>query len=210
MNHKEKTITKTKKHFEESAEYYDESFDGKFVKPMYSHILKRLREEKTARILDVGCGTGNVLMELVNGNRELYGIDLSENMVNIARERLKENAAVVTADAGKLPFENDTFDILLCNASFHHYPRPEAVLEEMRRVLRTEGVLLMGEGYAPQPFRMLLNFYFLFSNSGDYHSYGIHEIKKLIEEAGFEKITIERKGMRIFIEARPAKGILYE
>ncbi|SHO43073.1 class I SAM-dependent methyltransferase [Anaerocolumna xylanovorans] len=205
MNYQERTVTKTKKHFEESAEYYDESFDGKFVKPMYEHILRRLRKEECASILDVGCGTGNVLIELANGSRKLYGVDLSENMVNIAKERLKDSAVIVTADAGELPFENNSFDILLCNASFHHYPQPEAVLGEMRRVLKPSGVLLIGEGYAYQPFRMFLNIYFRFSGGGDYRSYGINELKKLCKRAGFDEITIERKGMRIFLEAKTVK-----
>lgn len=210
MSYQERTVTKTKKHFEESAEYYDESFDGKFVKPMYEHILRRLKKEERARILDVGCGTGNVLKELVNGSRQLYGVDLSEKMVEIAKERLKDNAVIEAADAKELPFENASFDILLCNASFHHYPQPKAVLEEMGRVLRPGGILLIGEGYAFQPFRTFLNIYFRFSHRGDYRSYGMKELKNLCGCAGFEEITIEKKGMRMFLEARLKEETAYE
>ena len=181
MKAKEKSL----KHFDSSAAEYDSSFDGRFVKVMYQPLLEELKKEEKGKLLDVGCGTGNVLCKLINGRRELYGIDLSENMVEESRKRLKGDADVKIADAEHIPYMDNMFDTLVCNASFHHYPHPEKVLREMKRVLKNGGKLLIGEGYVIQPFRTLLNFCFRFSDSGDFHSYGKHELVRMLKADGF-------------------------
>jgi len=149
-------LDNTKRLFDQTAENYDESQAGKFTSKMYKEFLRRL-EGKTGKILDVGCGTGNVLLQLAGEGRELYGADISENMVRVAREKLGTNASIAVANVEKLPFDSTFFDILICNASFHHYPSPEKALAEMNRVLKPNGQLVIGEGYAVQPFRMFLN-----------------------------------------------------
>ncbi|MDF3001124.1 MAG: putative methyltransferase [Bacillota bacterium] len=205
MNALKKTVMNSKNHFNASAEGYDDSFDGKYVRPMYVYLLERLSREEAGCFLDIGCGTGTVLINLVNGKRRLYGIDLSEKMVEISRDRLQENAVIEEADAERLPFEDNLFDLVLCNASFHHYPNPREVLQEIRRVLKPQGTLIIGEGYAFQPFRLLLNLYFRFADTGDFHSYGIHEFRKLLQRSGFQRIESNRIGMRLFLEAKAGK-----
>lgn len=205
MNCTEKTIMNSKNHFNASAEEYDNSFDGKYVRPMYAYLMERLSREEAGCFLDIGCGTGTVLLNLVNGQRRLYGVDLSDKMVQISRHRLQGNAVIEEADAERLPFGDNLFDLVLCNASFHHYPHPQAVLEEIRRVLMPQGTLIIGEGYAFQPFRMLLNLYFRFADTGDFHSYGILELRKLLKKSGFRSIDSRRMGMRMFLEAKAGK-----
>lgn len=188
MKEKEKSI----KHFNSNAVEYDSSFDGKFVKVMYQSLFEELEKEEEGKLLDVGCGTGNVLCKLVNGKRELFGIDLSENMVEESRKRMDRDADIKVADSEHIPYKDNTFDMLVCNASFHHYPHPEEVLREMKRVLKNGGKLLIGEGYAIQPFRTLLNFSFHFSYSGDFHSYGKHELIRMLKANGFCIAKVKR------------------
>jgi ubiquinone/menaquinone biosynthesis C-methylase UbiE len=199
---------RSKEHFNKTASFYEESFDGKYVKPMYKGILDIMSGRESGYILDVGCGTGNILLHLVNGQRKLFGIDLSKAMIDIAKERLGNQAELQTADAENLPFPEGAFDVLICNASFHHYPHPEKVLSEMQRVLKKDGVLIIGEGYAFQPFRMLLNFSFRYSPNGDYRSYGKNELKRLVENTGFTVTNYTRRGMRIILEANTRKSPL--
>lgn len=188
MREKEKSI----RHFDRSAAEYDSSFDGRFVKVMYQPLLEEIEKEKGGKLLDVGCGNGNILYRLVNGRRKLYGIDLSKNMVEESRKRLKGDADIKAADAEHIPYNDDTFDILICNASFHHYPHPQKVLTEMKRVLKNGGKLLIGEEYMIQPFRALMNFSFHFSNSGDFRVYGKHELVKMLKVNGFEISEVKR------------------
>lgn len=188
MKIKEKSIN----HFNSNAKEYDNSFDGKFVKVMYQSLLEELEKDEKGKLLDVGCGTGNVLCKLVNGKRELFGIDLSENMVEESKKRMGKDADIKVADAEHIPYKDNTFDTLVCNASFHHYPHPEEVLREMKRVLKNGGKLLIGEGYTMQPIRALLNFSFLFSDSGDFHSYGKHELTKKLKANGFQITKVKK------------------
>lgn len=185
---KEKSI----KHFNSTAKEYDSSFDGKFVKVMYEPLLDELKKSAEGKLLDVGCGTGNILCKLVNGKRELFGIDLSENMVRECRRRMESNAEIKVADAEHMPYKDNFFDVLVCNASFHHYPHPEEVLKEMKRVLKSGGRLLIGEGYVLQPFRAILNLSFRFSDSGDFKNYGKHEFIRMLEDNGFRIVEVKK------------------
>lgn len=192
---KEKSV----KHFNSTAEEYDNSFDGKFVKVMYQPLLDELDKNVEGKLLDVGCGTGNILCKLVNGERELFGIDLSENMVRECSKRIGSYADIKIADAEHIPYKDNFFDVLICNASFHHYPHPEKVLKEMKRVLKNGGRLLIGEGYAIQPFRAILNLSFRFSNSGDFKSYGKHEFIKMLEDNGFHIAEVKKTSNRTIL-----------
>jgi len=196
---------KSKKHFDSTARSYDSSFDGKFVAPMYAHILQML-EGLSGRILDVGCGNGNILAALNTKVWEPYGVDLSEEMVKVASERLSGKAKIYVADSSHLPFDNQYFNVLICNASFHHYMNAREVLLEMKRVLCPGGLLVIGEGYAFQPFRALLNLSFKFMNTGDVHSYGQNELKRLVERSGFENVNVERLGTRMFLKGIASHG----
>jgi ubiquinone/menaquinone biosynthesis C-methylase UbiE len=192
---KEKSV----KHFNSTAEEYDNSFDGKFVKVMYQPLLDELDKNVEGKLLDVGCGTGNILCKLVNGKRELFGIDLSENMVRECSKRMGSHADIKIADAEHIPYKDNFFDVLICNASFHHYPHPEEVLKEMKRVLKNGGRLLIGEGYAIQPFRAILNLSFRFSNSGDFRSYGKHEFIRMLEYNGFSIAEVKKTSNRTIL-----------
>ncbi|MDD3417882.1 MAG: class I SAM-dependent methyltransferase [Lachnospiraceae bacterium] len=192
---KEKSI----KHFNSTALEYDSSFDGKFVKVMYEPLLEELEKDAEGKLLDVGCGTGNILCKLVNGKRQLFGIDLSENMVEESKKRMEGNADIKVADAEHIPYKDNFFDTLICNASFHHYPHPEEVLKEMKRVLKSGGKLLIGEGYAIQPFRALLNLSFHFSDSGDFKSYGKHEFIRMLENNGFHAAEVKKTSSRTIL-----------
>lgn len=163
---------KSKEYFNESAKCYNDSFDGKFVKPMYKDLLAEIAKVTAGNLLDVGCGNGNVLLALADSNLNLYGIDLSDEMIEQSEKRLAKRAELYMADAEKLPFKDGFFDVLVCNASFHHYPHPMVVLKEMRRVIKKNALLLIGEGYVVQPFRFFLNLSFHFSKSGDFHRKG--------------------------------------
>ncbi|GEM_PF-5588778 len=72
----------------------------------------------------------------------------------------------------------------------------------MRRVLKTNGSLIIGEGYAVIPFRWLLNLFFHVGNTGDYHSYGKGGFKRLLAKNKFKDIHIVRRGMKLFVEAK--------
>lgn len=192
MNSKEKT----KQHFNETASRYNTSDDGKFVQGMYEVLVSEIQKSQSGKILDVGCGNGNLFTLLPDGKYELFGVDFSENMIAEAKKNCKIKASFSVADAERLPFDDDTFDIVVCNASFHHYVHPDVVLEEMNRVLKIGGRLMIGDPYIPTGIRWLINVVLRFSDSGDYHIYGFSEMKNLFLDNGFNPVSSIRTGSR--------------
>ena len=185
---------KTKQHFNQTAANYNSSHDGKFVEPMYGAIVKEINKLQSGKILDVGCGNGNLFDLLPDGKYELFGVDFSENMIKEAKKKCGQKASFSVADAENLPFDNNTFDFIVCNASFHHYIHPNKVLEEMHRVLKDGGRLLIGDPYIPTVVRPVINVFTKFSKEGDYHFYGLNEMKKLFVKNSFSPISSFKTG----------------
>lgn len=97
---------------------------------------------KTKRILDAGCGTGAILARLGGADRNV-GIDLALEAISFCRTRGLQNAR--QGDIGALPFADDTFDAVICSSVlYHEWVRDlPAVMRELNRVLRSDGVLLL-------------------------------------------------------------------
>ena len=105
------------------------------------------------RILDVGCGTGEITSRLAGLYPEasLVGVDLIEEHLAVARKRSAAAGGRVrfqTADAFALPFPDAAFDLVVCRHMLQAVPRPEAAMAEMVRVCRPGGRLhLLVEDY---------------------------------------------------------------
>jgi SAM-dependent methyltransferase len=95
--------------------------------------------------LDVGCGTGTVLVRAaarVENTAAVVGIDISPGMLLQVRHTLASEgptAELVVADAGSLPCPDTMFDVVVSNFAFTSFPAPERAATEMRRVLKRGG-----------------------------------------------------------------------
>ena len=101
--------------------------------------LERLRRDFGGRLLDIGCGTGFIIDLAVDLFDDVRGIDLTPAM--LAHVRLRPNVQVYTADAARLPFEADCFDVVSAYSFMHHLQDLDPVLAEAHRVLRPGGCL---------------------------------------------------------------------
>ncbi len=93
--------------------------------------LSNLRLDTRERVLDVGCGTGElarVLAEETPG--EVVGTDADSQLLSVAREHV----SVVAGDAHRLPFPDDSFDLVVCQALLINLPDPERAVREFARV----------------------------------------------------------------------------
>lgn len=99
---------------------------------------------KKGKILEVGCGEGLFLSSLgsTSSDLEMFGVDISEQMLQRAKERISgKNINLIKADGCNLPFEDNTFDSVVCisvlyNLDFENVTR---VVKEMFRVCKSEG-----------------------------------------------------------------------
>jgi ubiquinone/menaquinone biosynthesis C-methylase UbiE len=94
------------------------------------------------RVLDLGCGTGNVASQLLGLLKvNLIGIDQSIPMLEVAREKSLD-VICADADSNPLPFQDSSFDIIIAAYVIHHITNPKLLISDCYRVLR-EGTLLI-------------------------------------------------------------------
>jgi ubiquinone/menaquinone biosynthesis C-methylase UbiE len=95
-------------------------------------------------VLDAGCGSGPLTQALRAKDAVVSGFDLSPAMVELARERLGEDADVRVADlAAPLPYSDDRFDLVVASLALHYVEDWTSALAELRRVLKPGGRLLV-------------------------------------------------------------------
>lgn len=170
--------------FDKQAETYDQAIYGQHARSLYPFMLDKITHHYGQDILDVGCGTGELMKQILeeDPSRKLTGIDYSPNMIEQAKQKLGNLAAIQFADAQKLPFADNTFDMVTCCDSFHHYPDPDAVLQEMVRVLKPGGCLILGDCYQKGLSRFIMNLFMRYSREGDVKIYSRQEITAMVQE----------------------------
>jgi ubiquinone/menaquinone biosynthesis C-methylase UbiE len=104
-----------------------------------------LADLPATRILDIACGTGLLLKILSDrpDSPELVGIDYVPAMLREARIRLGPDATLLDADAGNLPFEDASFDLVTCTSALHYFLDSDAMFRELRRVIAPSGNVII-------------------------------------------------------------------
>lgn len=106
------------------------------------------------RVLDIATGPGYIAEAFARAAREVVGVDLTDAMLAIAKERTAArgvgNVFFRAADAQNLTFENGSFDVVVCRLALHHLQKPLQVLREMARVCRAGGTVLVEDIYASE------------------------------------------------------------
>jgi ubiquinone/menaquinone biosynthesis C-methylase UbiE len=93
------------------------------------------------RVLEIGCGAGNILAQIPSSRR--FGIDLAQSLLAKAERRLEQQGALVQGDAEHLPFRDRGWDRVYCSEVLEHIPSPATALAEMRRIVVGGGVAVV-------------------------------------------------------------------
>jgi len=120
------------------------------------------------KILDIATGTGDMAILASKLKPELIaGVDISSEMINVQKQKLAKRKLdhlikPQVADGENIPFDTDTFDIVMTAFGVRNFENLEKGLQEMHRVLNDGGMALILEFSSPQksPFKQLYNFYF--------------------------------------------------
>ncbi|EMR73870.1 methylase involved in ubiquinone/menaquinone biosynthesis [Thaumarchaeota archaeon SCGC AB-539-E09] len=128
-----------------------------------NRVLGIPRGNKTATILDVGCGTAYFTSLLPIGYSRVVGMDISENMVKIAKITLEYvdkngNIDLIIADGEHTPFRFDVFQEVFCLDVLHHVDNLESIFREMLRVVVCGGKVMALEPNFSNPFYPILCF----------------------------------------------------
>lgn len=111
-----------------------------------SHIpeIARFGEFRDRDVLEIGCGIGADALQFARHGARYTGVDLSERSVAMTRARFEEaglNGRFLVTDAERLPFDDASFDHVYSFGVIHHSPDTEAIVAEIRRVLRPGGTV---------------------------------------------------------------------
>jgi len=99
------------------------------------------------KILDVGCGTGRMLRN-VQGDYEKYGLDISERLIEQAKQQ-DSNSRYDVGNSNTLPYDSDSFDLVMCHSVLHHLEDPSKTIDEIVRVAKPEGAIFVRDLIKP-------------------------------------------------------------
>ena len=111
-------------------------------------VIRLLGAQPEHRVLDVGCGAGNILGQL--RARELHGLELSPFMLKRAQGRLGQRAKIVLGDAERMPYAPASFDRVVASSLLSHVLHPAKVISELKRVTKPGGRIVISISDEPQ------------------------------------------------------------
>lgn len=128
-------------------------------------FFRRIGISAGNRVLDVGCGSGQLALIAARAGAHVTGCDIATNWIECARERAKAeklNAIFEEGDAEALPYENASFDVVASLLGAMFAPRPELVAAELKRVCRPGGKIAMAnwtpQGFVGQMFKTIAKY----------------------------------------------------
>jgi len=176
--------------YKEWAPAYDHDNDnllGTVSQPLSVQIFQEYIKDKSLRIIDVGCGTGLVGVELEKGGFSHFdGIDISQEMIDIAKQRGYSKLLIGSLN-DSLPCENNKYDAALCVGVFTHGHVSSDRLDELIRIVKPGGIICFTV------------------NEGVYDSYGFDSKIKNLESTNIWKILEIRKND--YMTKKNIKGI---
>jgi ubiquinone/menaquinone biosynthesis C-methylase UbiE len=165
--------------------------------PSHRVLIRRIRDvasDRPLKMLDVGCGTGVFASRVREAlpKVEVCGVDLVTEMLRKGGPRWRLDPGhvfPVRGDSERLPFESGAFDVVTCANSFHHYPRQERAVAEMRRVLRPGGRLMVIDGYRDGLWGWFIYDVCVAGVEGDVHHASARQFRELFAQAGLKAVA---------------------
>lgn len=129
--------------FDRIAKYYDFSIFKKWQENVMRIAIRMIHIKNNSKILDAGCGTGNLLdmLNKMNKNLRLYGIDISPKMLKIAKKKI--NGANLKLSSVEEINQKNLYDYIFSTDAFHHYENQNLAMQKFYRALKEEGYLIV-------------------------------------------------------------------
>jgi len=156
---------------------------------LYDALSKYINND--VRVLDIGCAMGGFLDYLhAKGIKSLSGIDPAKKYVNYAKQ--KGNYTIKLGSAESIPFEDNSFDLLVMDEVLEHLVEPRKAFQEARRVLVDGGLFCIGVPDASRYDKTYFFDFFWFLMREHIQHFDIEHIKLLAESEGFELVGFSK------------------
>lgn len=195
------------KEYGKLAPHYDRRWSF-YIEATLRETLSRLELQPGESLLDVGCGTG-VLLEALSASvpdARLSGADPSPEMLELTRNRLGQAVLLKQSHADSLPFPDRAFDVVVSTNAFHYFRNPLGALNEMARVLRPNGRLVITDWCDDYVTCWLCDRWLRVFDRAHFRTYGQKQCRHLVEQAGFTAVRIDRYKINWFWGLMTAVG----
>jgi ubiquinone/menaquinone biosynthesis C-methylase UbiE len=153
-------------------------------------------------VLDAGCGTGKYLEKLENITEKLYGIDASNEQLEIAKQKVKHDIKLICSDLESIDLEDNTFDVIYCTwvlGTVKSIRKRNEILREFQRLLKQNGVIILVENNIGGEFEILRNRYPNIFKTKKYNDWILkHDFKVLKEIDTYFKFKSDREAFNVF------------
>jgi ubiquinone/menaquinone biosynthesis C-methylase UbiE len=165
-----------------------------YIEACTRETLRRLHMAPEVCVLDVGCGTGAFLASLAHASphARLTGVDLSWDMLQVARHRLGSETDLSQTRAEALPFATASFDVVVSTSAFHFIRHPVAALAEMLRVLKPSGRIVVTDWCRDYFSCRVCDIYLRAVSRAHFRTYGRQEFHEFFQEAGIADVKVEQ------------------
>lgn len=146
---------------------------------LVNEIIEIYKTEDQVKVLDVGCGSGYSVNYLSKKGFDATGIDFSEEIIKLGKERYKD-INIKVMDANKLNFPENYFDLILFECSLSVMQNPEKILESCKKLLKENGLILLSD-------------FFIKNTKIDENEYTLNYWNKLFLDLNFKTIIFQDK-----------------
>lgn len=182
-------------HYARLAPAYDRLWD-RYTRNSLGKLVASLPLQGGEHLLDVACGTGRLaeLLRRVHGNIRTTGVDLSPDMIRVARQRMPESPTtawqVGTLASAKL--DEQSFDVITCNSAFHLFVNQREALGRMARLVRPGGLVAIVDWCREYPQMGAIQRLARLPGRQYRNILTRAELGEMLVEAGLEPIVVER------------------
>ena len=186
------------RHFRHLAKRYDRRWSH-YLQRTLSQAVEALKISGAAKVLDIGCGTGEFerLARERFGGAVLIGLDVTPQMLAIAREKFLTTRGVsfLLAQADTLPFASASLEAVVSCNMLHHVHESQALLSECARVLRPQGQLVIVDWCRDFLHGRLAHYWLRLTNPSYVKMYRVNELAERLSALGL----VVRPACRFFV-----------
>lgn len=184
---------------------YDHYLGPLLFEPYAVDLVQRWQTLRVNKVLELACGTGRLtrhLLDILDTDGVLFATDLNEEMLAVAKEKIQDARLYwQVVDAQEIPYDNESFDLVVCQFGVMFFPDKRKAFREALRVLQPGGTFLfltwddVAYNTVSYETQLVLQRVFPedppeFFNKGPYSYFDKDEITSTLREAGFQQIEI--------------------